>query len=932
MRLRYAVSMSTLSERLAAGPDAEAAGLRLERLRDAGLAIPVDGSAVSLLAGILASGSFLPQLLLTDPSRFTRLCSDPWLTREKPRNLFAREVADACSHARSFADLQGALRRCAQYEMLRLGVREMSSETLDVARELSGLADACLEAAVSYCAAELSAGYGEPVCSDSAAGYSVLAMGKLGGDELNFSSDIDVLYIYASDDGHAGSLGLHEYYARLSKAVTRALAESTGDGMVFRVDLRLRPEGQSGAICNSLRAAESYYEAFGRTWERQALLRARHAAGDAWVGEAFLKLVEPFVYPRAVGPQTLNDVRALRRMFVAANSHASWDVKLGTGGIRDVELVAQVLQLLYGGKRPDLRDRTTLPSLGKLALAGLISDHENRTLTDAYKQWRRIEHRIQLEDAQQVHRLPETAEGMATLAGRLGYAGPDEFMAVVEEKRAAVCAIADTLGEPASGPPAMVLRLLAAATAKEIVESDLRAAGFRDIEQSSYRLELARGRMPAEWLEEAIASPDPDHALARFSDLALRASLGLFALLRDDRQLLRILAGLFGTSERLSRHLITHPELWQRLTLGLGEPAPEESAWNAQLAERLRGCDYEAALRELRRFQAEEILRIGLCDVAGDLDHEAVSAQLGRLAEACLRECAVRVARDLVARYGRPSCELSILVLGSCGAREMRYGSDLELVFLYEREGTTRADVEHQEWFGRFAQRLLSALGALLEEGRLYTVDTRLRPSGSQGTLVTSYRAFEEYHREQAAPWERVALLRGRVACVLDGDQLSPNSIFAEPLQRTAYERPVSADLLHDELERMRSLIERERAGKHLHLRFSSGGLTDFDFMAAWAQLRQGAEDPALRTTSPLRAIRRLVERNDIDARLLDHYHFLARACLRLRLLRDHADDRLFGNDEQPLARSLEMERPQLLAQLASRMADVRQELTRQLG
>jgi glutamate-ammonia-ligase adenylyltransferase len=935
--------MATLSESLAAGPDAEAASLQLERLREAGLAIPTDESSISLLAGLLASGSYLPQLLLTDSARWARLCADPWLVRKKPRDRIAHEVADACAGVRSLADLQRGLRCYAQYEMLRLGVREMGTGlpgsamseyglTLEVARELSGLADACLEAAVKFCSAELVTGYGEPVCNDSAPGFSVIALGKLGGDELNFSSDIDLLYLYASDDGQAGSLSLHEYYARLSKAVTRALSESTSDGMVFRVDLRLRPEGQSGAICNSLRAAESYYETFGRTWERQALLRARPAAGDAWLGDAFLKMVEPFVFPRIGGTQTLDEVRALRRMFVTANANGSWDVKLGTGGIRDVELVAQVLQLLYGGKRPDLRDRTTLPSLSKLALAGLISDYENRTLTDAYKLLRRIEHRLQLEHAQQVHRLPETAEGMDTLARRLGYAGTDEFATVLEKERAAVCAIADTLGEPAAGPPATVLRMLTAATTKEVVEQDLRTAGFRDIEQSSYRLELAHGRMPAEWLEEAIASPDPDRALARFSDLALRASLGLFALLREDRQLLRILAALFGTSERLSRHLITHPELWPRLPLGLGDPTPEATAWNTELAERLRGCDYEAALRELRRFQAEEILRIGLCDVAGDLDPEVVSAQLGRLAEACLRECAQRVATDLMARRGRPACELSILVLGSCGAREMRYGSDLELVFLYEREGTTSAGVEHQEWFARFAQRLLSALGALLEEGRLYTVDTRLRPSGSQGTLVTSYHAFEEYHRERAAPWERVALLRGRVACVLDGDQPSAGSTFAEQLRRTSYERPIPTGLLHDELWRMRSLIERERAGKYLHLRFSPGGLTDFEFMAAWSQLRNGSDDAGLRTTSPLQAIRRLVERGEMDARMLDHYHFLARACLRLRLLRDHADDRLFANDEQPLARSLGFEPPQLLAELENRMADVRQELTRQLG
>ena len=683
-------------------------------------------------------------------------------------------------------------------------------------------------------------------------------------------------------------------------------------------------------------------QSFGRTWERQALLRARHAAGDAWLGEAFLKTVEPFVYPRAAGLGTLEDVRSLRKMFVASTSEASWDVKLGTGGIRDVELVAQVLQLLYAGKRRDLRERTTLPALNKLGLAGLVSDQENRTLTSAYRLLRRIEHRLQLEHGQQTHRMPADQDGIACLARRLGYAGADEFTAVVEEKRAAVCAIADTLGEPTSGPPAAVLRMLGPTTSAEALASELRAAGFRDPAQSAYHLEISGGRLPPEWLEEAIASPDPDRALALFCDLALHASLGLFALLREERQLLRILAGLFGTSERLSRHLITHPELWPDLTHGLGAPIPDAPTWQAEFAARLADCDYESALRCMRRFQAEEILRIGVHDVAGNLAHEEVSAQLGRLAQACLEESVRRVAADLAPRYGSPTSELTILVLGSCGAREMRYGSDLELVFLYERDGTTRVGMEHQEWFARLTQRLISALGALLEEGRLYTVDTRLRPSGSQGLLVTSYRAFESYHQEQAAPWERIALLRGRIACVLpvrrdhanEVDETEiPRSDFSERLGRIAYQHDIPEAVLRDELLRMRKRIEQERApAGPIHLRFSPGGLTDLEFIAAWGQLRHGGSDPALRTTNPFQALARMVERGELDARLLDHYHFLARASLRLRLLRDYADDRLSANDEQPLARSLDLDRAQLKSELGLRTAEVRAEFLRQLA
>ena len=918
--------------------------MRLERLRETQVKLPEDGAGTALLAAMLASGTYLPDLLFADPERLPHLLADPWLHREKPRELFADEVETACAGARSQVELQRALRRYARGEMLRLGAREIGAGigalvlpehglTLEVARELSFLADACLESAVRFCAAELRAGFGDPVCNDSAPGFSVIAMGKLGGEELNFSSDIDVIYVYASDDGQAGSLSLHEFYARLCKAVTRAISESTGDGFVFRVDLRLRPEGQIGALCNSLAAVESYYESFGRTWERQALLRARHAAGDPWLGGSFLKTVEPFVFPRIAGAHTLEEVRSLRKMFVAANSEASWDVKLGTGGIRDVELVAQVLQLLYGGKRRDLRERTTLPALSKLELAGLLTDQENRTLTSAYRLLRRIEHRLQLEHGQQTHRLPVDEAGIACLARRLGFSGADEFTAVVEDKRAAVCAIADTLGEPTSGPPATVLRMLAPTTSNADLAAELGAAGFRDLEQGAYNLEIARGRLPPEWLEEAISSPDPDRALALFRDLALRASLGLFALLRENRQLLRMLAVLFGTSERLSRHLIVHAELWPELTRGLGAPMPEATAWREEFAARLADCDYETALRRMRRFQAEEILRIGVHDVAGSLGHQDVSAQLVRLAETCLAESLRRIAADLAVRFGSPDSELTILVLGSCGAREMRYGSDLELVFLYERDGTTSAGMEHQEWFARLAQRLISALGALLDEGRLYSVDTRLRPSGSQGLLVTSYRAFEEYHQEQAAPWERVALLRGRIACMLPlhrGQDDSSN--FSQRLDGVAYQHSIPEAVLQGELLRMRKRIEQERAPSGpLHLRFSPGGLTDLEFIAAWGQLRHGGGDLGLRTTNPFQALSRMVSRGDMDARLLDHYHFLARASLRLRLLRDYADDRLTTKDEQPLARSLGLGQAQLGSELRLRMTEVRAEFVRQL-
>jgi len=924
----------SLDRLLAAGSDPEGARPRLERLIEAGASLPEDEAGLGLLATLLSSGSFLTDLLLADVGRLAGLLADGFLDRPKPRERTMTEVKAAMAGCADLADLQRRLRRYRQVEMLRLGARELKpGNTLEVARDLSALADACLEASVVFCESQLQSGYGAPVCADDSPGFVVLAMGKLGGEELNFSSDIDLIYLYSSDEGHAGSLSLHEYYSRLSQMVTRAVAEITGEGFVFRVDLRLRPEGGSGAICNSLAAAESYYETFGRTWERQALLRARPAAGDLDLGARFLRTVDPFVFPRSSGPRTLDEVRSLRQQFVDSTRHPGWNVKLGQGGIRDVELVAQALQLLYAGKRPDLRERTTLPALHKLGLAGLLTAQEVRTLSDAYHLWRAIEHRIQLEQGAQTHELPVEPSGRERLARRLGLAGHAELDALVAEQRQAVSAVADTLGEPEQGPSAIVLRLLDPAQPPPELFADLKSCGFADLEGAAENLDLVRGRLPPIWLEEAIASPNPDRALDRFRDLSVRASTGLETMLREDRQLLTILAALFGTSERLSRHLLTHPATWPNLLSGPGDPRPDPVEWQTRLPTRLQGCDYEEALREMRRFHAEEILRIGLHDVAGNLPHEEVSAQLGRLAEACLAQAVNRVAAELSTRYGKPEAELTILVLGSCGAREMRYGSDLELVFLYQHAGATAAGLDYQDWFGRLAKRLISALGALLEEGRLYNVDTRLRPSGSQGLLVTSYQAFEDYHHESAAPWERMALLRARPVFVLPG--AGAPSDFARRLERIAYQTPPNEDALRADLLHLRQRIENERAGdphESLHLRFARGGLTDLEFLAAWGQLRQGERDPALRTTHPPAALQRMADQGEVAADMLDDYRFLQRAGLRLRLLRDQHDDRLHTEDRSPLARSLGLSEAQLDYELSNRMERVRAEFVRRLG
>ena len=446
----------------------DAAAARLEHFVEAGGVVPAGGDGRALLEAIVASGEFLPELLDADVAALGALAADPWLRRPKPPEITEREVRAAVAGARGLPELQRRLRLYRRREMLRLGARELGwGTTAEVARELSAFADSCLEAAVELCDAELTGELGAPETElGKPARFVVMAMGKLGGEELNFSSDIDVCYFYSTDAGAAGQHTLHAYYAELSRRVTAALEQPTADGMIFRVDLRLRPEGRSGPICNALPAAERYYETFGRTWERQAWLRARPAAGDRALGEALLAALDPFIYPRSVEPRMVDEVRGLRALFrdpadaAGALGETGFDVKLGSGGIRDVEMVVQALQLLHAGKRPDLRERNTPRALPRLVVAGLLSDREAQTLLAAYRFWRRLEHRVQVATGAQQHRLPADDVVRERFARGLGFADLPSFDAEVGAARAGVEAIAATLGEPPPEAHLQAARLL----------------------------------------------------------------------------------------------------------------------------------------------------------------------------------------------------------------------------------------------------------------------------------------------------------------------------------------------------------------------------------------------------------------------------------------------------------------------------------------
>jgi glutamate-ammonia-ligase adenylyltransferase len=906
--------------------DDAAVAARRARFVELGGVIPTVTADRVLFEAILRSGEFLPELLFADVGQMSLLAADPWLRRPKPLPLIARAVRTAVGDAPDLRALQRALRRARRYEMLRLGVRELGwGTTEEVARELSAFADACLEAAVSVCDAELSRELAPPrTDAGTPVRFVVMAMGKLGGEELNFSSDVDLCYFYDTDAGSAGLKAdgeprtLHEYYEELARRVSAALDQVTGDGIVFRVDLRLRPEGRSGPLSNSLHAAEGYYETFGRTWERQAWLRARPCAGDKALGEELLTVLEPFIYPRSIDHRLVEEIRGLRAQFRdpadarGALGETGFDVKLGAGGIRDVEMVVQALQLLHAGKRPDLRERNTPRAFPRLVVAGLLSDREAWTLLTAYRFWRRLEHRVQVATGAQQHRLPGDDEARSALAEGLGFTCLADFDAAVSARRSDVEAIAATLGDPPEKRQREAERLLDPMRDRDELERLARAAGFHDTDAAVDTLEKLGARMPVALLEATLASPNPDRCLIHFRDLVWRGSGALLALLRDEPTLARMLATLFGTSDRLAELLIRRPASWDSFLTGIGDRVRGREELTRRLARALgreeraneneQELDEEDALRQIRRFQADEVLRIGMHDVAGSLSATEVTEQLTDLAEVCLSAAIAAVVPGLTARWGTPQTSLSVLGLGSLGAREMRYGSDLDLVFLYGADGESTTGVEHREWFARATPRFISAIEALMEEGRLYTVDTRLRPSGEQGLLVTSWPAFERYHQGEAAGWERVALLRARV---VHTDDAAPEA-RAAMLAKIAFDHPFDDRKFRGDLRGVRTRVEKERgkvpAGSR-HLRFDPGGIMDVEFLVALGQLRHPA-DPAVRTTVTADALAGLVSRG-WPVSLLDDNETLRRIALRLRLLLDRPEDVISPRDVPVLARSL---------------------------
>lgn len=965
---------STSLEMLAEAPDPGLSLANWERLIESEEMRPaLASSSAAEIRGLLAllgsSQALANTLQAAGPSwlEIFRSCN------AAPRRRVADYAAEfAPSLVRTWDEFCALLRRVRNREYLRIGLADLDGryDVETTVAELTALADGSCSAAVGWAAAHLRELYGDiglrqPGSGEAGAAelFVVLGMGKLGGGELNFSSDIDLVYLYEADGTHSeggsrGGVDARAYFTRMAELVTKALHEITSDGFVFRVDLRLRPDGINGPIANSLANALLYYESYGQTWERGALIQARPIAGEKALGAKFLQEVEPFVYRRYLDFATVADMTAMKSRVENAlgNGAGRYNVKLGRGGIREIEFLVQALQLIHGGRDERLRGCGSLRTLRKLVECGYLPTEEGEALSASYRFLRNVEHKIQIVHQRQTHTVPEDRREQTTLARRLGYRGEqpaDQLWRDLDSHRDRVRRAFEKLfyeptAERQGSVDSRTTDLLLRLDEGDAAIAQLTEMGFAQPQQSYANVLLLRDG--PEWapahakrrkalfdlapalLAAILKSADPDLALRNMATFvsSIGSRTSFLSLLQENPATLRMLVDLFGGSQYLANWFIRHPELLDSLVRAdLVQLHREIADLERELEQTAKPTsDVESQLDALRRFRNHEFLRIGINDLQSMLEPEQVSIELSNVAEACLRHALTLATHDLCAKLGRKRLPGRCIVLGmgKLGSRELNYNSDLDLIFVYEEGRGKAAASVAQECFAKLAQRLMMLLQTTTREGVAYRIDTRLRPSGNKGPLVTSFAGFQEYHATQAQLWERQALIKARPVA---GDPGLATRV-GRVLTQFVYRSPLTAEETR-EIRRLRQRMEQELARESLervNIKMGRGGLVDIEFLTQMLQMHYGAKDPRVRVAATLDALAALAAQSILspaDFELLgDGYRFIRRVENTLRLTHDRPVEGLdrrqgdlrvvakrmgFGSDEEGFWKAWEARR-----------------------
>ncbi len=936
-----AVICDQLAEQLPASSDADMALNNLERFVASArnpLSLAAlferDVEALPILLQIFATSQHLSDVLILDGESYDLLR----ITEGQP---VAREylVSELSAEIDTLADDEAAvaatLRRFKRRETLRIAYGDIirGQPVSTVTRQISYLADAMVEAALRGAQRRIAGRPGGSRLSVDPGRFVVLALGKLGGSELNYSSDIDLMFLYDPPRGidPMRQHSVSEYYLRLVREIVKLLTENTELGSAYRVDLRLRPQGNAGPMAVAYDAALHYYDVSGRTWERQAMVKARPIAGDLEFGGEFLEQLEPWIYRRYLSRADITGIKALKRRIEHRTRDDGGDalnVKTGHGGIRDIEFVIQFLQLLNGGDLPALRTGNTLEAILQLEQCGCLTAQERALLEDNYSFLRKIEHRLQIMFDLQTHVMPSEPDELRKVAIRLGYADGGTQTALVAfeadyknktelNRKILDHLLHDAFSDDARTEPESDL-VLDPEPAPEQIAEILGAYKFRDVQQA-YRIlmELSTEKIRylstrrcrhflaaiAPQLLAAIAeTPDPDSTLNNLSKVS--DSLGgkgvLWELFSFNPPTLKLYVTLCSSSQYLSGILISNPGMLDELLDSLLlDRLPTMEVLRATLAELCRGAeDIEPALHSFKNAQQ---LGVGVRDILRKEKIEAVTGALSDIAQVCLEQITRQEFGRLTAKLGRPTvgdegsdrpdCELIILAMGKFGGRELNYYSDLDLVFLYEADGLTvpsrrtRRDetTNNQHFFSELAQRIIKVASQLGPYGRLYEIDPRLRPTGRSGPLSTSLAEFARYFgSEQGQLWERQALCKARVVYG------SPRAaeLAVDAIRQAAFSpewRPENADSIWQMRKRL------EVTATPGNLKRGPGGLVDIEFLVQMLQLKNAAHKPEIALPGTLDALHALhaaglVNRDDYSF-FVDSYRFLRTIQARLRLM-----------------------------------------------
>jgi len=832
----------------------------------------------TLLESIGESSPYLWELATKEPPRLLKLLgADP----DGHLAALLAEQVRAVAATKDEGDAMRGLRRMKAEAALLIALADIGGvwPVMRATRALTDLADAAVDAAVRFLLADAArAGKLEPADlkrPQDGSGYVVIAMGKMGAFELNYSSDIDLIVLFdAERNSLAEGIEPAPFFVRLTQRLVKLLQERTADGYVFRTDLRLRPDPASTAIAISSSAALVYYEGTGQNWERAAMIKARACAGDIAAGTEVLRNLEPFIWRKYLDFVAVADIHAMKRDIHSFKGHAEiavegHNVKLGRGGIREIEFFAQTQQLIAGGRHPELRTRETLTTLDTLAAGGWITPEARDQLADAYTFLRVVEHRLQMLLDEQTQTLPDDRPALEAFTRFLGFKDRDAFAVVLLGHLKKVQGHYSRLFEaaPEKAPLAFPVNADDRKTLDSLAQLGFRqpletSATIRQWLAGSHRVlkgEAARGHLQAllpDLLDHFARTDNPDATVALFDRFlaGLRGGARLISLLRQNPELVGLIALILDIAPRLADILARHPQVIDALI----DPSffgalPDEVELGARLTKAVAEIGYgEEFLDRVRMFGLEYMFLIGVRILSGTVTARQAGEAFARLAEAVIRALHGAVGEAFAALHGTLRGQQSaVLAMGKLGGMEMTASSDLDLILVYDFKGEyAESDGERSlyggQYFARLTQRLINALTVPTNYGALYEVDMRLRPSGRSGPVATQIASFEHYQENEAWTWEHMALTRARV--------VAGSPAFAERVNkviRAVLRRPRDPVLIAGDVVEMRGAIAAEKSeAERWDLKYAAGGLVDLEFIAQYLQLVHAAEHPDILDTS----------------------------------------------------------------------------------